>query len=280
METHPPDSDPSVIDSSPGVIETGLSEATPGAATSYWRLETAGPVGRSRRSRIVDAVLALAALCALYVLGAVGVAGRPLTDPERLGYQAAIVIAGVAIGLGARWLYRRNRDAGGPLTRLFSPWLLLGAFVMLLPTLGEIASRTPADPTTALRISASYSLTEVEPEILSQIQAEYTEGVRRGLGPMTIRQVDGEDGSRSYLMVFDGAFPPDADLSEIASGIGDAAGGEPILGSINGRPVAFVTTPAQSLVSWVESPFEIMVLGADEATARDVAAAVLAAPSP
>ncbi len=272
MESNPPGSDATKDEEAPDVA----TAADP--VTSYWRLEPSDRGAPSRGSRVADLFLTLAALGALYVLSVVDVAGRALATSERLGYQLGIVIFGLVIGLVARWLYRRNRDAGGPIARMFAPWVLFGAFVVMLPTVGDLATRKPPDPTSALRVSAAYTITGLDQDVLAQVEAHYREGQDVGLGGMTIRQVEAADGSLSFLMVFDGTFAPDTDLSEAALGVGDAAGADPRLETIEGHAVAIVTTAEQSLISWIESPFMLVVIGADEPTARDVAAAVLVTP--
>ena len=223
-------------------------------------------------------MLAVAAVGTMYIVSALQVVGRPeLVGAERLGFRAGVVFVGVLVGLGARWLYLRRRDVARPVTRMFSPWLAVGALAVTFSSVGGYTPRPPADPTTALRVGSGYVLTQADPDLVEQIQSQFAARADFPSGGIEIRQVEGADGSISFLMVADGALAPDADPAEVARGMADAGGTTPRVDSIGGQPVAIISTSEEAFVSWVESPFLIMTIGADEPTARAVAAAVLAA---
>ena len=223
-------------------------------------------------------MLTVAALGTMYIVSALQVVGRPeLAGAERLGYRAGVVLMGVLIGLGARWLYLRRRDVARPVTRMFSPWLAVGALAVTFTSASGYTPRPPADPTSALRVGSGYVLTEADPELAKQVKTQFAARADFPSGGIEIRQVEGADGSISLLMVADGALAPDTDPAEVARGMADAGGTNPRVDSIGGQPVAIISTSEQTVVSWVESPFLMMTISADEPTARAVAAAVLAA---
>lgn len=271
-------------DGAPVPSPTTASGLPGGTVPSAWVVGRSGEAAgnprasRSRGARFVDAVLAVAALGTMYIVSALAVVGRPeLVGAERLGYRAGVVLMGVLIGLGARWLYLRRRDVARPVTRMLSPWLAVGALAVTFTSAGAYTPRPPADPTTALRVGSGYVLTEADPELVKQVEAQFAAQADIPGGRIEIRQVEGADGSLSFLMVADAALAPDSDPAEVARGMADAAGTDPRVDSIGGQPVAIISTSEQTLVGWIESPFLLVTIGADEPTARAVAAAVLAA---
>jgi uncharacterized membrane protein YidH (DUF202 family) len=92
---------------------------------------SAGPDSAGQR-RLLDVVVSVVALAALVFFSLIRAASSGTTGSERLGY----VIGGVAIALlisaAARWLWVRTRRRSDPTARLLSPWIPIGAVIVVV----------------------------------------------------------------------------------------------------------------------------------------------------
>jgi hypothetical protein len=205
-------------------------------------------------------------------------AGDPGT-PRMLGYMVGAFLAPFVIALIARAVFvvLRRRTPRGAILR--SPWLPLTATVLAgLSLAGNIASLAPPtaiDPNTVVRISPPFTLREASSETAGL--AEEALKADKSVRSYAFREVVGEDGSVSMLLVADGALRS-GELDGVAKGIQDAAGIVPTTQSIGGRDVVVAVGDQLAVGAWIEEPAFISVYAADEATLRAVVEAVLRAP--
>jgi hypothetical protein len=225
----------------------------------------------------------LAWLVALVVVGfnafvASRTAGSP-GSPRMLGYMVGAILAPFVIALIFRAVFvlLRRRTPSGAILR--SPWLPLTATVLAgLSLAGNIASLAPPatiDPNTVMRISPPFALREASTETAGQAEAILKED--KSIRSYAIREVVGDDGSVSMLLVADGALRS-GELDGVAKGIQDASGLVPTTQAIGGRDVVVAVGEQIAVGAWIEEPAFISVYAADEAILRAVVEAILRAP--
>jgi hypothetical protein len=94
----------------------------------------ATPEGESASGsrRILGVLVTIAALALAYVFAVIGAARRPdMNGSERFGYILGTVIFGLLIATAARWLWLRARRRGDARHHLLSPWIAVGAVVVI-----------------------------------------------------------------------------------------------------------------------------------------------------
>jgi hypothetical protein len=85
------------------------------------------------RRRLQDLAVSVAALMALLIL-ALFRAGREvdLASSERIGYVFGVVAFGLLVSTAARWLWLRARRRTDPTAHLLSPWIPIGAVILVV----------------------------------------------------------------------------------------------------------------------------------------------------
>ena len=133
----------------------------------------------------------------------------------------------------------------------------------------------PADPSAALRIAGPWVLDDEFPEVQQQILAGLDQ---EGFGSAKVRHVTGPNGESAFLMATDAGLSADTDIEAYARRLSESSltgGGVETLGD---QEVALLQTDDVSIVAWIEPPLLLAVYGADAATARRIAGAVIGAP--
>jgi hypothetical protein len=257
-------------------------------------LEGAGPSAPRSTPRALRAVVWIVGIGFLLFLSRIAwiVGQQSEPDPSSsAAYGTAFVVGGATgvllVAALLRWLYLRARRRPGS---VLSPWLIGIACVWLLLGIVANANKPVAAVDTGaaanrvaerLQIASPYRLApageEAKKALLNPIAAQ---GARMGYRGGDIRAI--EDGSETvgYLIVLDvtvrsgDAEDYVAGFLESASGQGGTARRE----EIAGQRVGIVATADATLVSWVEVPLIVMVVGFDESSALAMTRATLTAP--
>ena len=276
-DSRQPRSDPSPTEALPPSTE---SPAVAAPATSGWVVPAAAPRPPSRTFVIFAWI---AAILIVGFLALIASAATGISTPRGVGRMIGAFIAPFLVALIARVvvvLVRRGKP-GAPVGVLRSPWVPLGAIAWAVligaSSLPSIAPPTPVDPATALRVAAPFTITETDAATIQEMEALFGEDPT--MGEIVVREIVGEDGSVSIIVVVDGQFR-DEDPRELARGMEEGSDLTATVETIGGREIAVAHAPTASVGSWIEKPLLLSVYAPDEPTLRDVVGAVLAAPRP
>jgi hypothetical protein len=85
------------------------------------------------RRRVQDLAVSVAALLALLILSLFR-AGREvdLESSERMAYVVGVIAFGLLVSTAARWLWLRARRRADPTAHLLSPWIPIGAVILVV----------------------------------------------------------------------------------------------------------------------------------------------------
>jgi hypothetical protein len=268
----------------------GTPEATTGtdAPTSYWAAPAwaapATPTTPTRSSRIL--LVVIWALVILIAAGGALLAYRwgDGSEAYRQGRAVGTLVAPFLFAGLLRWLYvwlLARRSGSDRKAVIRSYWVPLGALILIgLSFMGNASTLVPpapVDATTALRISAPFTLREASPEAtkLAESGFEAIESIRS----YAIREVVGEDGSVGLLLVADGALQGrEGAIEEAARGMEDASGLTATIEPVQDRRIAFATGNGLVIGSWIEAPLLFSVYATDRPTLDAMIEAVMNAP--
>lgn len=237
-----------------------------------------GPAKQSAEKPPSRLMLALSWATAL-VLAAFGgwIAMRAAdgSTPYRFGVAMGTVVAPFLIAAVLRLAYFRLRRGRFARVALRSPWVPLGAaLIIALSAAGDIASLAPppaVEAETAMHVRSPFTLRETDAATLQQIEQGLRED--QSVRSIAVREVIGDDGSVSLLLAADARLRP-GDIDEAVEGLQGAAGAAATIERIGGQDVAIVTGPDGWIGSWIESPLMVQVYSPDRATLQAVIEAV------
>jgi hypothetical protein len=263
----------------PSPADQRPAPTTPTEPVSYW---AAAPPPERKRTRLLLLVTAwiVAVLFAWFyaVLKSRTSSGG---DAFREGWLVGTFLAPFLFALILRVIWTRvvRRSDPGPRPVLGSGWVPLGAVILIglnfISTAGTLVPPAAIDPNSVVRISPPFTLREASSETAGL--AEEALKADKSVRSYAIREVVGEDGSVSMLLVADGALRS-GELDGVAKGIQDASGLVPTTQSIGGRDVVVAVSEQIAVGAWIEEPAFISVYAADEATLRAIVEAILRAP--
>jgi hypothetical protein len=260
------------------------STSPPGDSTPPPNLWAAAPDSASPRGRRVP--LALAWGVALVIAGASALlAYRSGSGSEgyRLGLAVGSFVGPFLLALVLRAVFAWVRPGAGSARRptLRSAWIPIGATIIAgLALSGRIVSLAPAapvDPASAMRISGPFSLQEASADT-RQIAEAGLKG-NRSIRAYEVREVVGDDGSLSLLVVVDGPLRDGVGSIEgVARGIESASGLTGTIESIRGTNVAVAVGETLSIGAWIEEPLGFYVYAVTPTRLHAIIEAILDAP--
>jgi hypothetical protein len=270
-----------MTDTNPGVTPASTPyPAEPGPTGGDWVGANADgparPIGRG-----VRILLWLAALLFVGIFAGVRASAAEGTTAFRAGVVVGAFVTPFLLAFAFRWLVVRMRrgQPGAPVGVVRSPWVPLGAIVIAFvagaSTLAAAAPPAPVDPATAVRIGTGFTLRDADPAVADQVAKAFAE--ERSSGAHVVREVVGDDGSVSVLLVADLGLR-EGDMEDAARGIADGSGLEARVDTIAGERVALATSGDVAVGAWIEAPLMLAVYAPDEATLRAVITSILATP--
>jgi hypothetical protein len=199
------------------------------------------------------------------------------------GYVVGTVIGPFLIALIARTILIviRSRRQTGSRSILRSRWVPIGATILagvsLATNIVSAAPLRPADPSSAMRISGPFTLREASPETTRIAEAGFKGD--RTIRSYAVREVVGEDGSLSLLVVADGPMNDRVGAIEsVARGIESASGLTATIEPIRGRNVTIAVGETLSIGAWIEEPLGFFVYAVTPTRLHQIIEAVLDAP--
>ena len=247
--------------------QTEAPEPGPAAAATpagTWVVPpVSGPPTSLAVSRAFLIVTWIAAVLVVGFLALVRTAAQDADSVYRAGYGFGAFVIPFLVAAAARWVVVRLRRGkpGAPAGVRRSHWVPLGAIALAVLTgvssLSALARTTPVDPATALRVGPGFSLRETDPATAQQVTELF--GEQSAFGDVLVREVVGDDGSVSVLLIADGRLR-DEDMAEMARGLGDGSGIATRVDSIGGKQVAVAVGSDYSMGSWIEEPLLLSVL--------------------
>ena len=226
------------------------------------------------------------ALAAAIVLGNALLVGRadggaPGT-PRFIGFVIGALAAPILLAAALRLILLVVRDRRRPTLKaiLGSPWLPAATIVIAgLALVGSLATLRPIDPQSAIRIGGPFSLRPASAETLQIAEAGFRGD--RTIRSYEVREVVGEDGSLSLLVVADGPLQDRVGAIEaVARGIESASGLTATFETIRERRVAIAVGETLSIGAWIEEPLGIYVYAVTPSRLHQIIEAILDAPKP
>jgi hypothetical protein len=236
----------------------------------------------------------------LYLLADIAViAGRSSgADPSRSaaytqGLVIGYVLGSLAFAAVARWLYVRVKQLR---RRVISPWLIAIAALVLLANVASSASRPigssspatgsapgavpTADPVAdRLRIRLPYDLAEADAEARQALLQPLTKvGAAFGYRGGDVKSVIDKDDVVGYLVVLHLAINGQAGEAAYLDGFLKSAarsGATVRQEGIAGHTVGVADGPTGTIMTWIESPLIVMVVGFDGDSAESIARATM-----
>lgn len=274
-DSRQPPSDPPATEAPPPDTD---STAVAARATTGWVV----PAPASRppsRTFVIFAWIAAVLIVGFLALMVSAAAG--ISTPRGVGRMIGAFIGPFLVAAIARFvvvLLGRGKP-GAPVGVIRSHWVPLGAIALAtlggISSLSSVAAPTPVDPATALRVAPPFTITDTDAATIQEMQALYGEDPT--VGEIVVREIVGEDGSVSIIVVVDGQFRED-DPRELARGMEEGSDLTATVETIGGREIAVAHAPTASVGSWIEKPLLLAVYAPDELTLREVVAAVVTAP--
>jgi hypothetical protein len=226
------------------------------------------------------------ALAAAIVLGNALVAGRAGGEtagtPRFIGFVIGALVVPIVIAAVLCLLVLVVRDRRRPTvaTVLRSSWLPVATIVIAGAALvGNLATLRPIDPQSAIRIGGPFSLRPASAETLQIAEAGFKGD--RTIGSYEVREVVGDDGSLSLLVVANGPLQDRVGAIEaVGRGIESASGLTATFETIRDRQVAIAVGETLSIGAWIEEPLGIYVYAVTPSRLHQIIEAILDAPKP
>ena len=202
------------------------------------------------------------------------------SSPRVLGSVVGTVVGPFLIALIARAILVliRSRRPTGSRSVLRSRWVPIGATILagvsLATNIVSAAQLRPADPSSAMRISGPFTLRAASPETARIAEAGFKGD--RTIRSYEVREVVGEDGSLSLLVVADGPITDRVGAIEsVARGIESASGLTATIEPIRGRNVAIAVGETLSIGAWIEEPLGFFVYAVTPTRLHQIIEAIL-----
>jgi hypothetical protein len=244
-------------------------------------MEPVPTTGGAFRRALTVLVWALAAAIVLgYALLAARAGGGTPGTPRFIGFVIGALVAPVVIAAVLRFSLLVARDRRRPAVRavLGSTWLPATAIVIAgLALVGNLGSLRPIDPQSAIRIGGPFSLRPASAETLQIAEAGFKGD--RTIGAYEVREVVGDDGSLSLMVVAEGPLQDRVGAIEaVGRGIESASGLTATYETIRDRQVAIVVGETLSIGAWIEQPLGIYVYAVTPSRLHQIIEAILDAP--
>ena len=203
--------------------------------------------------------------------------GGSRVTPEFAGYVVGSIVGALLLGLAVCWFFARVLLKRG---RVLTPWITVIAVVVLLVNVGQgidTGTEPAAHPIDHyVAIESPYRLRPASPEEQAGF-APLAETLAED-GDVEIRRI--LDGSTvvGFLVVADaGVSDPERELREVQDGAESNPEAVTRLDRIGERAVLVASgSDGTSFTYWMEPPYVLIVYGADEASVRLLAEAVMA----
>jgi uncharacterized membrane protein YidH (DUF202 family) len=88
--------------------------------------------GAAGQRRVMDVVVSVVALAGLVLVSLIRAGASGTTGSERIGYIIGSIAFGLLVSAAARWLWLRVRRRNDPTVRLLSPWIPIGAVILVI----------------------------------------------------------------------------------------------------------------------------------------------------
>lgn len=263
-------------------------EQQPDRAASYW----AAPVSASsverprdpRRDRLIAALAWITAI-ALAVFNA-ALAGRRTTfapgTPGWFGYVVGAFLLPFVVALVLRAAYVLiARRRGGSRSFLRSGALPLAVMVLAGAGIGgNIAALAPpraVAPADAIRISGPFTLRAASADTQQIAAAGFKND--KTIRAYEVREVVGDDGSLSLLVVVDGSLREGVGaIEQVGRGIESASGLTATYETIRDRRVAIAVGDTLSIGAWIEEPLGVYVYAVTPTRLHQIIEGILDAP--
>jgi hypothetical protein len=155
--------------------------------------------------------------------------------------------------------------------------VLLGVAAVGLAVANTLGALRPAQPADAIRISAPFTLRAASADTRQIAEAGFKND--RTIKSYEVREVVGEDGSLSLLVVVDAGMREGAgQLEALGRGIESTSGLTAAYEDIRDRRIAIAVGDTLSIAGWIEEPLGVYVYAVTPTRARQIVDAVLAAP--
>jgi hypothetical protein len=261
------------------------------APPSYWAAAEAPPsseaapppAGDPRTSRLLLAIVWIAALLLAGFYAVVVYRSSGGDAGFRFGRAIGTMVGPFLFALIVRFVWVRiiTRKRAGQRSILRSPSIPLGAVILiglnLVTNASSLVASGPVGPTGAIRISGPFSLRPASADSGAIAEAGFKGN--RTIRSYEVREVVGEDGSLSLLVVADGPMEDRTGAIEsLARGIESASGLTATIEVIRDQRVAVAVGETLSIGGWIEEPFGIYVYAVSPTDLRQIIEAVLDAP--
>ena len=236
--------------------------------------------GGAFRRALTVLVWALAAAILVGNALLAGRAGGAPGTPRFVGFVIGALIAPIAIAAALRLVLLVVRDRRRPTTRAIvrSTWLPVATILIAgLALAGNLATLRPIEAQSAIRIGGPFSLRPASAETLQIAEAGFKGD--RTIGNYEVREVVGDDGSLSLLVVAEGPLQDRVGAIEtVGRGIESASGLTATYETIRDRRVAIAVGETLSIGAWIEEPLGIYVYAVTPSRLHQIIEAILDAP--
>ncbi|HEX5015452.1 MAG TPA: hypothetical protein VFV72_15000 [Candidatus Limnocylindrales bacterium] len=249
----------------------------------------------STASRVLRAIAWIVGIAAMLFFGriyAVFLGGTELTA-EQTGEVVGYLLGSLLIGFAVRWLFVRAGRGKG----LLSPWVPVVATFILLLNLGRASGQAPSSaavvptggPAPTARATPAGSPRDIEaflviaePYDMERATAEEVTDFGEAMGAFSdqtqVRRITRDGIVEGFFVVVDSGdkFPVNS-LGAFEFGLKTQEGIDTERATLGGHEVVVATVPDDEVafVSWLEVPRILVVYGVDEASARNMATAVI-----
>lgn len=266
-------------------------EQPPDAAASSWAPPSAaagsGADGQARVSRVFLLVLWVGAVIGAAFVAVLASRRDDSTpgSPDWWAYVAGGFMGPFLVALLARAAYvlvsrgRGFRDR--PLLR--SQWIPLGALLLtgvnLVGNAGALAPPPAVAPADAIRISGPFTLRAASADTQQIAAAGFKND--KTIRAYEVREIVGDDGSLSLLVVVDGPLREGAGaIEQVGRGIESASGLTATYETIRDRRVAIAVGDTLSIGAWIEQPLGVYVYAVTPTRLHQIIEGILDAPRP
>jgi hypothetical protein len=202
-----------------------------------------------------------------------------------IGYIVAIFLLPFIVAISSRaivvWVGRRRGDLGRSIAR--SGWIPLVAIILICGSMSAnvLASgrQGSVHPIDAIRISGPFTLRPASADSVQIAAAGFKND--KTIHDFEVREIVGDDGSLSLLVVVDGSLRgATSEVEQLGRGIESSSGLTTAYETIRDRRVAVAVGDTLSVGAWVEDPLDLYVYAVTPTRLHQIIEAILDAPRP